>query len=129
VGGEGARAAARERAAPGQQQPLPLPPRGRLDTPPLCPPLTPAPPRPAPPHPLRAETTRDTIESTFARFLTRGDVGLIIMNQPVADSIRASVTAHTAAIPMVLEIPSKDSPYEPGKDAIMKRVLQMLGEA
>jgi hypothetical protein len=30
---------------------------------------------------------------------------------------------------MVLEIPSKDSPYDVAKDPIMKRVLQMLGEA
>ena len=29
---------------------------------------------------------------------------------------------------MVLEIPSKDSPYDISKDPIMKRVLQMLGE-
>ena len=41
----------------------------------------------------------------------------------------ASITAHTAPVPMVLEIPSKDVAYEPAKDPIMKRVLQMLGEA
>ncbi len=35
---------------------------------------------------------------------------------------------HRVAIPMVLEIPSKDSPYDISKDPIMKRVLQMLGE-
>jgi hypothetical protein len=29
----------------------------------------------------------------------------------------------------VLEIPSTQSPYDPNKDQLMKRVLQMLGEA
>jgi len=28
-----------------------------------------------------------------------------------------------------LEIPSTQSPYDPSKDQLMKRVLQMLGEA
>lgn len=103
-----------------------------------------------------AETQRDAVDATFARFLARGDVGIILINQPIADMIRcvvlapqcgsvtapssppaaapphscsASIAAHTAAVPMVLEIPSKDVAYEPTKDPIMKRVLQMLGEA
>jgi ATP synthase F subunit len=75
-----------------------------------------------------AETTRDTIEDTFTKFTRRDDVGLIIMNQNIADQIRSTVTNHRAPVPMVLEIPSKDSPYDPSKDALMKRVLQMLGE-
>ena len=34
-----------------------------------------------------------------------------------------------AFAPQVLEIPSTQSPYDPSKDQLMKRVLQMLGEA
>lgn len=41
-----------------------------------------------------AETTRETIEQTFNKFLQRGDVGLIIINQPVADQIRPTITNH-----------------------------------
>ena len=52
------------------------------------------------------ETTREEIEATFTRLVQRGDVGLIIMNQPVADQIRPTVAGHTLSVPMVLEIPS-----------------------
>ena len=76
-----------------------------------------------------AKTPRETIETFFGKLLVRGDVGLVIINQPIADQVRSSVSAHKAAIPMVLEIPSKDSPYDASKDNIMKRVLQMLGGA
>lgn len=79
--------------------------------------------------PIFAETPRETIERTFTSFTTNPEVGLIIINQPIADAIRPLVAAHKAIIPMVLEIPSKDVTYNPAKDAIMKRVLQMLGEA
>jgi V-type H+-transporting ATPase subunit F len=36
---------------------------------------------------------------------------------------------YTKAIPTVLEIPSKDQPYDPEKDYIMQRVNMMLGHA
>ncbi len=75
------------------------------------------------------ETTRDAIEAAFASYLARGDVGLIIVNAPVADQIRPAILAHTDKVPMVLEIPaaggaSKASSHDP----IMRRVLQMLGQ-
>ena len=41
------------------------------------------------------------VAAFFGSLLARGDVGLIIVSQPVADSIRATVVAHTATIPMV----------------------------
>lgn len=75
-----------------------------------------------------AETTRDMIEKTFTSFLARADVGLVLINQPIADQIRPIVNGHKAIVPMVLEIPSKDVAYDAKKDPIMKRVLQMLGE-
>ena len=83
---------------------------------------------PAPPYHL-SETTRDAIEAAFASYLARGDVGLIIINAPVADLIRPAILAHTDKVPMVLEIPaaggaSKASSHDP----IMRRVMQMLGQ-
>jgi V-type H+-transporting ATPase subunit F len=70
------------------------------------------------------------IQSTFTGFLERGDAGLIIMNQPVADRIRATIAAHTDKVPMVLEIPSSggNAAFDPRKDPILLRVMQMLGE-
>jgi V-type H+-transporting ATPase subunit F len=46
----------------------------------------------------------------------------------VAEEIRHLLNTYEKTIPTVLEIPSKDLPYDPAKDYIMKRVSLMLGE-
>ena len=56
--------------------------------------------------PPLSETTRDEMEGMFNKLLQRGDVGLIIINQPIADQIRPVIAAHTDTIPMVLEVPA-----------------------
>lgn len=38
----------------------------------------------------------------------------------VADMIRQLVDDHDQAFPSVLEIPSKDHPYDPAKDSVLK---------
>lgn len=35
--------------------------------------------------------------------------------------IRHVIDSHTVSIPAVLEIPSKDQPYDPNKDSILRR--------
>lgn len=35
--------------------------------------------------------------------------------------IRYVIDAHTKPVPAVLEIPSKDHPYDPNKDSILRR--------
>lgn len=80
------------------------------------------------PH-RHTETTRDAIESMFTRLIDRGDVGLIIINAAIAEQIRGTIAAHTDTVPMVLEIPSGSSTTDLQKDPLLKRVLQMLGEA
>lgn len=46
----------------------------------------------------------------------------------IADRIRARVDGYNEAFPSVLEIPSKDHPYDPDKDSVMKRVRKLFGE-
>jgi hypothetical protein len=46
----------------------------------------------------------------------------------IADKIRSRVDAYTQAFPSLLEIPSKDHPYDPEKDSVMKRVKKLFGE-
>lgn len=46
----------------------------------------------------------------------------------IADKIRARVDAYNEAFPSLLEIPSKDHPYDPEKDSVMKRVRKLFGE-
>jgi vacuolar-type H+-ATPase subunit F/Vma7 len=62
-----------------------------------------------------------------------GEAGVIaaLLDAPQADAdtVRGTLDAHKAAVPMVLEIPATGAPYDASKDAIMKRVLAMLGDA
>ena len=46
----------------------------------------------------------------------------------VAEKFRARVDEHVDAFPSVLEIPSKDHPYDPEKDSVLKRVRKLFGE-
>lgn len=46
----------------------------------------------------------------------------------VAEKIRHRVDAYNEAFPSLLEIPSKDHPYDPEKDSVMKRVRKLFGE-
>lgn len=39
----------------------------------------------------------------------------------IAEEIRHLIDAYTKPVPSVLEIPSKDMPYDPSKDTILKR--------
>ncbi len=46
----------------------------------------------------------------------------------IADRIRYRIDTYTAAFPAVLEIPSKDHPYDPDKDSVLRRVRRLFGE-
>lgn len=47
----------------------------------------------------------------------------------IAASIRHLLNNYTKPIPAVLEIPSKDVPYDPSEDSILSRVKFMFGES
>jgi V-type H+-transporting ATPase subunit F len=46
----------------------------------------------------------------------------------VADEIRYLLNDYDKLMPAVLEIPSKDHPYDPEKDSVMGRVLKLTGQ-
>lgn len=66
------------------------------------------------------------IEECFRNFVNRDDIAIIMLNQHIADQIRYAVDNHTKSIPAVLEIPSKDHPYDPSKDSILHRARGMF---
>jgi len=66
------------------------------------------------------------IEETFRGYVRRDDIGIILINQNVAEMIRHVIDTHDLPIPSVLEIPSKDSPYDPSKDSILRRAKGMF---
>jgi V-type H+-transporting ATPase subunit F len=70
------------------------------------------------------------IEEAFRSFTLRKDMGVIVLNQHVAEDIRPALKEYAETgqiIPTVLEIPSKDHPYDPKKDALMQRVQVFFG--
>ncbi|RKF74925.1 V-type proton ATPase subunit F [Golovinomyces cichoracearum] len=76
-----------------------------------------------------SKTENITIESAFDQFTSqRKDIGILLINQHIAERIRHRVDTYTAAFPALLEIPSKDHPYDPEKDSVLRRVRRLFGE-
>ncbi|XP_069485641.1 V-type proton ATPase subunit F [Ambystoma mexicanum] len=65
------------------------------------------------------------IEETFRSFLARDDIAIILINQYIAEMIRHAIDGHNRSIPAVLEIPSKEHPYDASKDSILRRAKGM----
>lgn len=94
------------------------------------------------------KTETSDIEAAFDRFTTeRKDIAIVLINQHVrdlcsentkfcwaltllqiAERIRHRVDTYAAAFPALLEIPSKDHPYDPEKDSVLRRVRRLFGE-
>ncbi|EMC93339.1 hypothetical protein BAUCODRAFT_237312 [Baudoinia panamericana UAMH 10762] len=75
------------------------------------------------------KTETSTIEGAFDSFTKqRKDIAIVLINQHIADKIRGRVDGYSEAFPSILEIPSKDHPYDPEKDSVMKRVRKLFGE-
>jgi len=75
-----------------------------------------------------AKTQIATIEGAFQEFTGRKDIAILLINQHIAEKIRPTVDKYHQAFPAVLEIPSKDHPYDPSKDSILKRVQKLFGD-
>ncbi|KAI0158855.1 3-isopropylmalate dehydratase [Pestalotiopsis sp. IQ-011] len=75
------------------------------------------------------KTETSAIEAAFDSFTTeRKDIGIVLINQHIAEKIRHRIDTYTAAFPTVLEIPSKEHPYDPEKDSVLRRVRRLFGE-
>jgi len=76
-----------------------------------------------------AKTEKSAIEQAFNRFTKeRKDIGIVLINQHLAEVIRDTVDKFQDPFPAVLEIPSKDHPYDPEKDSVLRRVRRLFGE-
>jgi V-type H+-transporting ATPase subunit F len=71
-------------------------------------------------------TVNSEIEETFKAFIKRDDIDIILINQNLAELIRHVIDAHNLPTPAILEIPSKDQPYDPTKDSILRRARGMF---
>ncbi|CAI7893098.1 unnamed protein product [Closterium sp. NIES-53] len=69
------------------------------------------------------------IEESFKEFSNREDVAVILISQYIANMIRYSIDSYNKPIPAVLEIPSKEHPYDPNQDSILSRVKHMFASS
>mmetsp|Transcript_10681 Transcript_10681/g.15065 ORF Transcript_10681/g.15065 Transcript_10681/m.15065 type:complete len:116 (+) Transcript_10681:83-430(+) len=76
---------------------------------------------------VKSDTKLSQVEEAFLNFSQRDDVGIILINQHIANDIRHVLKDYNQTIPTVLEIPSKEHPYDPEQDYIMQRVNMYLG--
>lgn len=72
------------------------------------------------------DTPLSDIENAFNSFISREDIAIVLIVQNVAEMIRHLIDAHIEPIPAVLEIPSKDNPYDASKDSTLKRAKGMF---
>jgi V-type H+-transporting ATPase subunit F len=73
------------------------------------------------------KTTKEEIESTFKRFLSSPNISIILINQHIAEAyLRPLINTYEGIIPTILEIPSKEHPYDPKKDTIIQKATKQL---
>eukprot|EP00050_Salpingoeca_kvevrii_P006410 m.289194 g.289194 ORF g.289194 m.289194 type:complete len:123 (-) comp12091_c0_seq1:107-475(-) len=75
---------------------------------------------------VNKDTSVASIEEAFKSLVKRPDIAIILINQFIAEDIRPLLDNHNEAIPSILEIPSKDNPYDPSKDSILRRAKGMF---
>jgi len=73
------------------------------------------------------KTTQAKIEEAFRDFTKRDDIAILMITQKAAEDIRYLINDYDQIIPTILEIPSKDHPYDPSKDSVMTKVKRMTG--
>eukprot|EP01135_Chromosphaera_perkinsii_P006807 Nk52_evm8s598 gene=Nk52_evmTU8s598 len=72
------------------------------------------------------DSQTSAIEDTFKSFTSRNDISVVLINQHIAEEIRYLIDNYKQTIPAVLEIPSKNHPYDPSKDSILRRAKGMF---
>ncbi|KAJ4454427.1 putative vacuolar ATP synthase [Paratrimastix pyriformis] len=78
---------------------------------------------------VEQNTPRDVIEEAFHRFTRRNDIGILLINQHIADLIRPLLDDYDQNVPTILEIPGVHTPYDSSKDAILKRAHRLTSSA
>ncbi|CAL0309485.1 hypothetical protein TanjilG_09008 [Lupinus angustifolius] len=73
-----------------------------------------------------SKTTIKQIEDAFKEFTAREDVAIVLISQYVANMIRFLVDSYNKPIPAILEIPSKDHPYDAAHDSVLSRVKYLF---
>mmetsp|Transcript_146342 Transcript_146342/g.467555 ORF Transcript_146342/g.467555 Transcript_146342/m.467555 type:complete len:136 (+) Transcript_146342:100-507(+) len=78
------------------------------------------------------KTHQREMEEVFHDLTNRKDIAMILITQGCAETIRQAVEGYAASgkvVPTILEIPSKEQPYDPRKDAVFQRVAFFYPQA
>ena len=66
----------------------------------------------------------------MSSYLSREDIGVVMIAQSLAERVRNMIVEHQndeeKLLPTILEIPSKDAPYDPTKDSMLVAAAQKL---
>ncbi|XP_022758323.1 V-type proton ATPase subunit F-like [Durio zibethinus] len=73
-----------------------------------------------------SKTTLKQIEDAFKEFTAKEDIAVVLISQYVANMIRFLVDSYNKPVPAILEIPSKDHPYDPAHDSVLSRVKYLF---
>jgi len=76
---------------------------------------------------VKKDTKASVIAEAFNQLVSDRKIAILMINQHVANDIRHIINNFESSSPTILEIPSKDHPYDPSKDFIMKRVMLKMG--
>lgn len=77
---------------------------------------------------VNKSTQLPEIEAAFKQMVSRPDIALILICQHIANDIRYAIDMHEEIFPCVLEIPSKDTPFDPSKDPVLTKLNRALGK-
>ena len=78
---------------------------------------------------IKPTTPLENIIDAFERLMRRKDIGVLFLNQHIAESIREVMNRYAdQLLPSVLEIPSKDMGYKLSTDPILEKVNRILGK-
>jgi V-type H+-transporting ATPase subunit F len=70
---------------------------------------------------------KQLVENTFDRFTRDALISVILVTQEVSEKyLREKIARREEIYPVILEIPSKEKPYDPVKDLVMQRAHRLL---
>ena len=77
---------------------------------------------------ITESSAKDDVLRAFRTLCDRKDIGVILINQHIANKIRDTIDQYDKLFPAILEIPSKDYVYDFSKDSALVKIKKILGE-
>ena len=76
------------------------------------------------------ETTDDELRAVFQGWVENNDIAIIMIAQNQAERVRDLIVAHQndekKLLPTIMEIPSKEQPYDPTIDPVLLKAASVL---